>query len=64
MKDCIFCKIIKGEKTLANTPVIIISGEKIDDEDLKDTEKSEIYELISEIDIQELLIKGIGNSLI
>ena len=33
--------------------------EKIDDEDLKDTEKSEIYELISEIDIQELLIKGI-----
>lgn len=33
--------------------------EKIDDDDLKDTEKSEIYELISEIDIQELLIKGI-----
>ena len=33
--------------------------EKIDDEDLKDTEKSEISELISEIDIQELLIRGI-----
>jgi len=34
-------------------------SEKIDDEDLKDAEKSEIYELVSEIDIQELLIKGI-----
>ncbi|MFX0081754.1 MAG: tetratricopeptide repeat protein [Candidatus Hodarchaeota archaeon] len=33
--------------------------EKIDDKDLKDAEKSEINELISEIDIQELLIKGI-----
>ncbi len=28
------CKIIKNEKTLANTPVIIISGEKRDDEDI------------------------------
>lgn len=33
--------------------------EKIDDRDLKDAEKSEIKELISEIDIQELLVKGI-----
>ena len=33
--------------------------DKIDDEDLKGAEKDEINELISEIDIQELLIKGI-----
>ena len=33
--------------------------DKIDDEDLKGVEKDEINELISEIDIQELLIKGI-----
>ena len=28
------CKIIKNEKTLANTPVIIISGEKREEEDI------------------------------
>jgi tetratricopeptide (TPR) repeat protein len=33
--------------------------ENIDDEDLKNVEKSDIYELIIEIDIQELLIRGI-----
>ncbi|MFX1424990.1 MAG: tetratricopeptide repeat protein [Promethearchaeota archaeon] len=33
--------------------------EKIDDEDLKEVEKREIKELIREIDIQKLLIKGI-----
>ncbi|MFX1346344.1 MAG: tetratricopeptide repeat protein [Promethearchaeota archaeon] len=33
--------------------------ENIDDEDLKDVEKSDIYELIIEIDIQEQLIRGV-----
>ena len=33
--------------------------EKIDDEDLKNMEKSEIYELIIEIDIQEQLVRGV-----
>ncbi|MFX1279614.1 MAG: tetratricopeptide repeat protein [Promethearchaeota archaeon] len=34
-------------------------SEKIDDEELKNVEKQEINELISEIDIQDLIVKGI-----
>jgi tetratricopeptide (TPR) repeat protein len=47
------------EKARVNFKNALRICEKIDDDDLKRVEKQEINELISEIDIQEILINGI-----
>ena len=52
------CKIIKSEENLADIPVIIISGEKIDDEDIiKGYEKGADDYLIKPFSFNILLLK-------